>query len=162
MYSKKILSYYNKYDKKVWILLLILIIFIAYNIGIPKEMKKKKQHILRRGKELSNKFIQSETTSLPIDRPLDGNFRVVLMNLYSQNCGHSQRFLPVWEKLSDFYSSDPNIDVIKIDIDQHRDISNSLNVTQVPTVMLQTNNKYIKYKGDRSINDLITFTNRYR
>ena len=61
--------------------------------------------------------------------------------LYADWCGPCQMQLPVVDALSDKHSD--QLEVVKVDVDQHQAIAQSYGVRSIPTLLLIQNNKVI-------------------
>ena len=76
----------------------------------------------------------------------------VLLDFYANWCGPCKMLSPVLDELSKI----KNIDIYKINVDQHPNIARGYGVMTIPTVVLYRNGLQIKkHIGYLSLNDLI-------
>lgn len=84
--------------------------------------------------------------------------KVVVKNFYAPWCGWSKRLLPVWAQLEQTYASNPSVSVEKVDCDQNPQEALKNQVEGFPTIILfKSNGQVVKYRGDRSLDDLKRF-----
>ena len=80
--------------------------------------------------------------------------RLPVLKLYYTNwCGWSKKFLPVWNQLKTFKKL--NIPMEKIDCEKNKEQCNG--IPGFPYVVLETRNKRIEYKGNRTARDIENF-----
>jgi hypothetical protein len=78
------------------------------------------------------------------------------LKLYYTNwCGWSKKFLPVWDQLSKLKQI--NIPMEKIDCEQNKDSCKG--IPGFPYVVLEKGTDRIEYKGNRTARDIINFVN---
>lgn len=78
-----------------------------------------------------------------------------LLLFYAPWCGASKAFLPTWERLT----SELNTETYNVDLEENKEISNQFNIQYLPTVFLMNGNDKLKYDGDRSYEDIMSFVN---
>ena len=78
-----------------------------------------------------------------------------LLLFYAPWCGASKAFLPTWERLT----SELKTETYNVDLEENKEISNKFNIQYLPTVFLMNGNNKIKYDGDRSYEDIMSFVN---
>jgi thioredoxin-like negative regulator of GroEL len=75
-------------------------------------------------------------------------------------CGHCTKFKPIYSKLAQHYASQSNLILGQIDATTN-DIPPGFDVTGFPTIyIVPTNNKPVKYEGNRDIDDLVNFIDK--
>ena len=77
-----------------------------------------------------------------------------LLLFYAPWCGASKAFLP-WERLT----SELKTETYNVDLEENKEISNQFNIQYLPTVFLMNGNNKLKYDGDRSYEDIMSFVN---
>lgn len=111
-------------------------------------------------KELSNNTYFELETNLkddPNNNKLN-NDKPCLILYYTEWCGFSRQFLPVWDDLEkDIKNTDINIDLIKIDCEKNKDKCINNNIRGYPTVVLEVNGKKIEYKSMRNVESIKKF-----
>jgi thiol-disulfide isomerase/thioredoxin len=85
----------------------------------------------------------------------DNNNQKKLLLFYAPWCGASKSFLPTWNILT----KDLNTETYDVDLEENKQISNSFNIQYLPTLYLVNGNNRIKYEGDRSYDELVSFYN---
>ena len=78
-----------------------------------------------------------------------------LLLFYAPWCGASKAFLPTWERLT----SELKTETYNVDLEENKEISNKFNIEYLPTVFLLNGSNKIKYDGNRSYEDIISFVN---
>ena len=75
-------------------------------------------------------------------------------------CGHCNDFKPTYSKLAQSYAGQSNLILAQMDATAN-DIPQGFDVTGYPTIFIvPTNNKPVKYEGNRDINDLVNFIDK--
>ena len=75
-------------------------------------------------------------------------------------CGHCKNFKSTWNKLKNELNND--IEFITYDSNKDANIIKEFNIQGYPTLILKKNNKAIEYMGNRNINDIKEFINKYK
>ena len=78
-----------------------------------------------------------------------------LLLFYAPWCGASKAFLPTWERLT----NELKTETYNVDLEENKEISNKFNIEYLPTLFLLIGNNKIKYDGERSYEDIISFVN---
>ena len=135
------------FDRKYYlIVILILIIALFYNM-----QNKKSENFVANSEETTTTIEEIEISSLAKHK----------LNLYYTNwCGYSQDFLPIWDDLVKSVSNNENLmrsyDLQKIDCERQRESCHS--IQGFPTIMLhKSNGERIVYEGQRTTTDLLKF-----
>jgi thiol-disulfide isomerase/thioredoxin len=84
------------------------------------------------------------------------NNKIKIYNFNTSWCGHSIKFQPVWNAFANSIESSDNIIPIdaKCDDSKYDDLIKKYNVDGFPTIIIDYGNKYIKYSGPRSVNNI--------
>ena len=56
-------------------------------------------------------------------------------------------------------TSELNTETYNVDLEENKEISNQFNIQYLPTVFLMNGNDKLKYDGDRSYEDIMSFVN---
>ena len=75
-------------------------------------------------------------------------------------CGHCKNFKSTWNKLKN--ELDDKINFITYDSSKDASIIKEYNIQGYPTIILKQNDKAIEYMGNRNINDIKEFINKYK
>ena len=78
-----------------------------------------------------------------------------LLLFYAPWCGASKAFLPIWERLT----GELKTETYNVDLEENKEISNQFNIEYLPTLFLINGSSRLKYDGDRSYEDIMTFFN---
>jgi thiol-disulfide isomerase/thioredoxin len=92
-------------------------------------------------------------------KQINKNNTLTLYYFYSPSCGHCKKFEPTWNSLV----SNNSIKFNKIngsDIN-NKDILFYYSVVGFPTLILQTQNKFYEYKGNRTYDNIIDFIRKH-
>ncbi|CAF4734040.1 unnamed protein product, partial [Rotaria sp. Silwood1] len=91
------------------------------------------------------------------DKIVKDNTKNVVVFFYAPWCGHCNEFKPTYSKLAERLAGQSNIILTQMDATLN-DIPQGFDVTGFPTIyIVPTNNKPVKYDGNRDINDLVNF-----
>ena len=90
-----------------------------------------------------------------------GEHKPALVLYYAPWCGHCKKFMPEWNKLSQNLGSNGNIAVNKVDCDANPEEAEKNDVDGFPTVVLHTDDKSIKYEGERSEKAIMSWINSH-
>ena len=66
----------------------------------------------------------------------------VIMDFYADWCGPCKRLSPVMEKLHASYGD--KVEIVKVDIEKERELSDTFRVMSVPTVLAMKDGKIVK------------------
>ena len=84
-----------------------------------------------------------------------------LMLFYADWCGHCKKIKPIYDgELKQKISNLP-VKLETIDSDKNREITSKYNVSAFPTLILEVNNKVIKYDGERKSENIIQFIKKH-
>ena len=130
--------------------LLIGLVILVILVTLSNYFNKKKPIQVKKNTQINeinqiNK-INQEVTNNKID--------LTLKLYYTEWCGWSKRFLPVWEQLE---KSNLWCKLVKINCENNKGLC--ANVPGYPYITLEKNGKQIDYNGDRTYDDLIKFIN---
>jgi hypothetical protein len=137
-------------DRKIYIVLFLLfvisILLLLYiNLQKPRQPARPSQ---------PSRPTQSSQQIRPTQQRLPNNTNQPVLKLYYANwCGWSKKYLPVWDQLKAFKKL--NIPMEKIDCEKNKEQCNG--IPGFPYVVLETRNKRIEYKGNRTARDIENF-----
>lgn len=89
---------------------------------------------------------------------------VTIVKFFAPWCGHCKRLAPTWDDLATKFIGNLNVKVAKVDctLSDSKDLCSSQEVDGFPTIFLYKNgDKVTEYNGNRSLDDLVNFVNRY-
>ncbi len=129
----------------VLILVLILLYVFCHN------------YIKNSTKTESSNIIISAAVNNPVENTVEKfagkTAKIPTLKLYYTNwCGWSQKFLPVWTQL---VKNVKNIAFVQLDCEKQKSLCEG--VPGFPYIVLEKNGKKINYNGDRSYDDLVKF-----
>jgi protein disulfide-isomerase-like protein len=83
-----------------------------------------------------------------------------LLYFYADWCGHCQHFSPTFEKFESNINNS-KLNIIKFNADKDKKYVQSFGVEGFPTLIFHDlkNNRFIDYRGNRTITDLVKFVN---
>lgn len=90
---------------------------------------------------------------------------VTIVKFFAPWCGHCKRLAPTWDDLATKFIGNLNVKVAKVDctLSDNKELCSSQEVDGFPTIFLYKNgDKVTEYNGNRSLDDLVNFVNRYR
>lgn len=80
--------------------------------------------------------------------------KIILLNFFSEWCGACRAQNPILEELRRDVGD--RVEIIKVDINENRDIANQWNINATPTLfLLKNDNIFRTYIGLTSKNDLV-------
>ena len=82
-----------------------------------------------------------------------------LLFFYADWCHYCDEFKPEWAKLEQILGNNPNIQLVKINGDERKDLMKQYNVPGFPTVILITGQGPIPYDGPRTSDGIMDFLN---
>jgi protein disulfide-isomerase-like protein len=82
----------------------------------------------------------------------DGNW---LIEFYAPWCGHCKKLAPTWEELAT--TAKGKFGVAKVDCTVEKDLAQKYGIRGYPTIKLFTNGEVKDYKGQRAVNDFVSF-----
>ncbi len=126
--------------------LLIGLVILVILVTLSNYFNKRKTVQVERNIQVNQ--INQESANNKIEPDL------TLKLYYTEWCGWSQRFLPVWEQLE---NSNLWCKLVKINCENNKGLC--ANVPGYPYLVLEKNGKQIDYNGDRTYDDLIKFIN---
>ena len=134
-------------DRKIYIVLFLvfvisILLILYFNLQKPRQPSQTVERI------------QPMQPMQPMRQRLPNNTNQPVLKLYYTNwCGWSKKFLPVWNQLKTFKKL--NIPMEKIDCEKNKEQCNG--IPGFPYVVLETRNKRIEYKGNRTARDIENF-----
>jgi hypothetical protein len=115
---------------KIYIVVILVVILLILNFGNTQSPVQKQ--------DTKKENFETDSTTLKL--------------YYTNWCGWSQRFLPVWDELS----KKATIKMEKIDCEKNKDSCQG--IPGFPYLVLEKEkNEKVTYKGDRTIDDLLQF-----
>lgn len=85
--------------------------------------------------------------------------KVILVDFYATWCGPCQMLSPVLEKIA---SSRADFDIVKIDIDESKNLTEKYNIQVVPTLIIFKDLKKVKQlEGYYNENELVSLVEEY-
>jgi thioredoxin-like negative regulator of GroEL len=75
-------------------------------------------------------------------------------------CGHCTNFKQTWKQLKNEFKNEINF--VKYDSNKHANIMKQYNIQGYPTLILKIDDKAIEYMGNRNIDDIKEFINKYK
>lgn len=101
------------------------------------------------------------TTPTPQPKPTISKSKpdFIFYNFSDPNCPYSKQFKPVWDQLSAYFASVPNIDLKYIDttLPENENITFYYNISQSPTIILVSPSRHEEYEGHRQFELLKNF-----
>ena len=82
-----------------------------------------------------------------------------LLFFYADWCGYCDQFKPEWAKVEQILGNNPNIQLVKINGDERKDLMEQFQVQGFPTVVLVTGQGPIPYDGPRTSEGIMDFLN---
>lgn len=103
--------------------------------------------------------------NMPVDRSpmfeegIKEKKRFTLYNFYSPNCGASKQFEPIWQRITKFLEKSRFIDVVSVNVDSPENERKAFyfGIEYLPTIVLVTPRRTIKYDGQRDPEKINTF-----
>jgi thiol-disulfide isomerase/thioredoxin len=94
-------------------------------------------------------------------QPLQPQENYRLYNFYTNWCGYSRSFMPVWKQIETYYDNSP-VSVYTLDADDaaNKQLASKWNIDGYPTVILETPNGITKYSGPRDLQSITNFVNQ--
>jgi thiol-disulfide isomerase/thioredoxin len=96
-----------------------------------------------------------------LNNNITNNIKIYYFN--ASWCYHCQQFKPIWNNFVNSISDSDHITPINLNCDNNKDnndLINKYNIEGFPTIIIVYNdNKYVKYTGPKTVNDLRKFLN---
>ncbi len=127
-----------------WLLIGLVILVIL--VTLSNYFNKKKAVKIEQNIPIQSENIATENKIEP---------DLTLKLFYTEWCGWSQRFLPIWEQLE---NSNLWCKLVKINCEKNKELC--ANVPGYPYIVLEKNGQKIEYNGDRTYDDLIKFISK--
>lgn len=88
--------------------------------------------------------------------------KVVYAMFYAPWCGYCKRTMPTWDRLMAKFKGDENVEVIKVNCEEDKEMAKKHGISSYPTIRILNNglddsSNFAEYKGDRSFDDLSSF-----
>jgi thioredoxin 1 len=91
-----------------------------------------------------------------LDIDLNKNDGIVLIDFYADWCGPCKMMTPVLENVNDIY---PNITILKINVDNFKELSLKHDVSNIPTLDIyergQKKNRQVGYVPEKKLLDIL-------
>ncbi len=88
------------------------------------------------------------------------SYQGTLKLYYTNWCGWSKKFLPVWEELEKKAANgELSVKLQKIDCEKDKEMCQG--IPGFPYIVLEKNTRKIDYKGNRQIDDVLTFLSKH-
>src|SRR5574344_1404765 len=82
--------------------------------------------------------------------------RKILVDFYADWCGPCKMIAPILEELT-------NIDVLKVNVDEHNDVARTYGIMSIPTMVILDNGKELtRIVGYHTLDELNEITNQYK
>ena len=117
----------------------------------PQQQVQQQQVHCQRPAQLQQ---QQQQQQLQQDNSTNAN-KLVLY--YTEWCGYSQQFLPIWKDLKDNIDSSLDVALIEYDCDKNNGICMAEKIEGYPTLILHTQTNKIHYTGARTVNAIMIF-----
>lgn len=79
--------------------------------------------------------------------------KMKVMLFYTNWCGYSKQFMPIWDSLLKDFESNSNVELIAIDADNDKS-GDQYGVQGYPTIVLVKNNQSVHYNGMRDVDSI--------
>lgn len=123
-----------------------------YNISIYSSMIEKVKNMIETIEKVK---VQEQ---MQVQQMQGGNSEKKLILFYTDWCGYSKQFLPIWDQLQKHIIDNRiQIKMIKIDCEKDKKACSEFNIESYPTLKLVDNKKVLSFNQDRSLENLITF-----
>lgn len=85
---------------------------------------------------------------------------------YAPWCGYCKRLMPTWDKFVKKNGNNGKVVIIKVNCEENKDLGKKFEVKSYPTIKylpggLNSTDNVVEFKGDRSVNSLTQFLNRF-
>jgi thiol-disulfide isomerase/thioredoxin len=77
---------------------------------------------------------------------------------YAPWCGHCKRLMPLWDQFAEEHGDRINIGRVDCDADTSRGLCSQFDITGYPTLLYLKDSRVFRYRGERSINGFLQFT----
>jgi len=85
----------------------------------------------------------------------------VFFKFYAPWCGHCKRLHPIWNKMSiELHDANVDVTIARVNCDEDKSICRKFGATGFPTLVYTAKNKFIKFKGPRSLDQLSKFASQ--
>ncbi len=75
-----------------------------------------------------------------------GNSRVVLVDCWAAWCGPCRALTPILQELEKEYSDNPDVTIVKLNVDEHREFAMEHQITAIPCVLVYRDGKPARIK----------------
>lgn len=91
---------------------------------------------------------------------MENNDKKTLVLFYADWCGHCKRLAPEWASLEN--SNDTDVQLVKINGDENKELMNKFEVDGFPTIYflprgLSNHTERVQYQGGRTVDELLKF-----
>ena len=110
--------------------------------------------------------IENEPITKPdtkqMSRQLDKKVTPYIVLFYTEWCGYSRRFMPIWNELEkEMKKLEIKINIVKVDCDKDKEKCLKHGIRGYPTVKLFVDDKEIEYQGIRNVEFIKKFINEH-
>ncbi|CDR47690.1 CYFA0S36e00452g1_1 [Cyberlindnera fabianii] len=100
-----------------------------------------------------------EADSSNFDSIVYGSGKDSLVEFYASWCGHCKKLSPIYDELADVYANTPDVQIVKIECDENRDICSQFGIKGFPTLKLfkKDMSNPVDFDGTRDLDGFIKF-----
>ena len=105
-------------------------------------------------KKVKAKQIESKAEFVAFQR----SDKPLVIDFYASWCGPCKTIAPILDKMVGLF---PNINFVKVDVDEYDSISEEYNVKKLPTLVCKNGGDVLTYTGAGGIKDVLAFCEKY-